>query len=240
MKWDIRSFAQLASTQDMLKSLAAEGALEGTAVQALEQKAGRGRHGREWNSPPGNLYISILLRPDCDASGAGHISLLCAVALASAIEQVLGADGDILLKWPNDVFLAGRKCAGILLDTSISTSGELEWVVVGIGVNITNAPLGIGSFLNDHSQEALDLSAFRDKLLKNLSDLYDIWRCDGFAPICEKWVSLTYPEGAEVGVKIGTDMQKGAFAGIDENGNLLLRGEQGNMRVISAGDVYFS
>ncbi len=240
MKWDIRSFAQLASTQDMLKNLAAEGAPEGTAVQALEQKAGRGRHGREWNSPPGNLYISLLLRPDCDVAGAGHISLLCAVALARAIEEVLGAGTDILLKWPNDVFLAGRKCAGILLETSINASGVLEWGVVGVGVNIASAPSGIGSFLNENSADALDLLGFRDKLLTQLADLYDTWQRDSFASIREEWLSRTYEEGANVSVKIGTEMQKGRFCGIDENGNLLLRGEQGNMRVISAGDVYFS
>ena len=240
VNWCVQSFAELGSTQDTLKELADHGAPEGTAIQALSQKNGRGRHGREWQSPLGNLYLSVLLRPMCSANKAGQISLFTALALANAMKDVLAADTVALVKWPNDILIEGRKCAGILLDTVLSPQGEIQQVIIGMGVNMTSAPAGIGTFLNEHCVKKPDLTIFREKLLAQLSFYYDMWQQEGFATIREEWLSMTYAPGAIVSVKLGEMMQRGAFAGIDENGNLLLRGDEGNMRVISAGDVYFS
>jgi BirA family biotin operon repressor/biotin-[acetyl-CoA-carboxylase] ligase len=214
--WDIQVFDNIPSTQDTVKSRAADGAPEGAVVQALAQTSGRGRHGRVWEMGAGNLALSFLLRPECSAQEIGQISILIGVALAQSIGE------QAVLKWPNDVMIAHKKCAGILIESDLN-GADVNWLCVGVGVNTQSAP-EMGAALN------VPCDAFRDRFLAAVSDLYETWRHDGFESIRQAWLARTYPKG--------TPLNIGAFEDLDTAGNLIVRDGQNTLQRYSSGDVY--
>ena len=135
----ILSFASIDSTNEEIRRRAKTGAPEGTAVMAESQTAGRGRRGRVWVSPPGNLYCSLLLRPQCAPKDAGNLSFAAALAVAEALLPLLPEGIDLRFKWPNDVLLDGKKVAGILIESEVE-GGSLSFAVVGAGINVANSP----------------------------------------------------------------------------------------------------
>ena len=135
----VYAYDEVGSTNDLARRLAEEGEPEGAVVLARAQTAGRGRHGRIWSSPAGNLYVSVLLRPGRGLGETSALSLVSGLALADALAE-LGADGSRLkLKWPNDVLIDGAKVAGLLLESG-GAGSTAAWVVVGSGVNLVSAP----------------------------------------------------------------------------------------------------
>src|SRR6202167_4283328 len=134
----IHYFEEVESTQNIARNLAAEGAPHGTAVIAETQSAGRGRMGRGWHSPPGvNLYTTIILRPRLAMAEVPRLSLVAGVAAAEALEEV--APGIVALKWPNDVWLRGRKAGGIIAEAVTDASHGLQCVLLGIRLNLNLA-----------------------------------------------------------------------------------------------------
>ena len=152
--WDLQVYETLPSTQDQCIKLAHEDAQEGLVVQALSQEEGKGRRGRVWETGEGNLAFSFLLKPKSEARHIGHFSILIGVALVKAIGN------QAVLKWPNDVLIDGKKCAGILIDSNLDGS-DIHWLVVGIGANTQTAPDGC-AVLNS------DRDALRDKILSEV------------------------------------------------------------------------
>ena len=146
----------------------------------------------------------------------GRVAILTGVALAKTI----GAGA--MLKWPNDVLLGGRKCAGILIDSDLDGS-RINWLVVGIGVNTAQAP-EIGGALPAGRE------AFRARLLSAVADYYDRWRRAGFAQIRQEWIEASYPRGTMLNV--------GAFEDLDEFGSLVVRDKDNRRRTVPAGDIY--
>ncbi len=240
MKWSLEIHDSLESTQDLIKKMAAQGALEGNAVQALIQTQGRGRHGREWISGSGNLYLSFLLRPACMAFHIGQISSLTSLAVARALQSFLEEPDVLRLKWPNDLLLKGGKCAGILLESDLAANNTVEWVSVGIGINFENAP-EIGVALKPHislTSLSLDLDVLREALFSQFEECYKLWQDQGFAPLKEAWCALAHKKGETLSVKLGSDVIKGRFYDIDDRGALLLETAHGEIRTITAGDIY--
>lgn len=229
--WRVEVLERTDSTQDLVKARAASGERPGLVVQALSQDGGRGRQGREWVSPAGNLYASLLLRPDAMARDVGQISLMIGVALARAIEQAIGSDTKPMLKWPNDVFIADKKCAGILIDSDVASDGSLHWLVVGFGVNVAQAP-DIGRALSDFG--CYDVESLRDFILVEIATLYAM----AFADIRDLWLSYAHPKGRALSVRYQGQPCQGLFHDIDAAGNLRLDVD-GEIKVISSGDVYF-
>ncbi len=219
----IEVFDSLPSTQDVCKDHAFKGASEGLVVQAREQTQGRGRHGRAWVGSKGNLACSILLRPECEARRVGQISILIGVALGEAIR--LCSDKSVILKWPNDVVLNDAKCAGILLESELSTKGQIKWVVAGIGVNIIDAPDD-----KEYLGDSINCDYFLKLFLKSLALHYSQWKSDGFDDIRKKWMDMTYFRGSILNV--------GVFDDLDTYGNLIVLDDQNAKKIISAGDVY--
>lgn len=132
----IHVFDQVDSTNTVLKAMAAQGAPHGTVVAALEQTAGRGTRGRTFSSPPGGLYLSLLLRPQVELSQLFSLTGWVAVAVREAVEQACGAPASI--KWLNDIYLNRRKLCGILTELSLlGESSEPDYVVIGVGINLT-------------------------------------------------------------------------------------------------------
>ncbi|MBK1656718.1 biotin--[acetyl-CoA-carboxylase] ligase [Paracraurococcus ruber] len=231
--WVLEAHDSLPSTSALLARRAEAGAPEGLAILAREQTAGRGRAGRVWASPRGNLYLSVLLRPEGPAREAPQWSLLAGVALAEAAAAVLRDPAALRLKWPNDLLLGGAKCAGILAETALLPGGGLAWLSLGIGVNLARAPA-----LPDRRTAWLDAGlspdAFAPRLLARLGHWRAVQRAEGFAPVRAAWRRF----GPAVGEAItlhGLDAPA-RFVGLAEDGSLLLE-VAGTCRAIPAGEV---
>lgn len=222
VEWKVHTYASLPSTQDYVKELGEEGLEEGIVVQCLQQTKGRGRHGREWVSPLGNLYMSILLRPACEAVDAGQISFVVAVAMARAVKEAVGADVSLTLKWPNDVLINDKKCAGLLIESEVD-DGKLSWLALGIGANVLSSPVDEGISIQDVAgDKQVPIHPFRDLVLKHFAEAYEAWQKTGFAPIREEWLENAHGLNQKLKVNIPGHEKEGVFKGIDETGALLL------------------
>jgi BirA family biotin operon repressor/biotin-[acetyl-CoA-carboxylase] ligase len=226
--WTLVALDTVGSTNDEAAQLADAGAPEGTVVWSREQTGGRGRRGRVWASPVGNLYTSTILRPDCLAQRAAELGFAAALAVA----DIVPAGREVRVKWPNDVLVDGGKIAGILLESAIGQTGQVQHVVAGIGVNIGFAPQlpemrYPGSALGGSVEAALE------KLAAALAARLAEWRREGFETVRAAWLAKAGPLGTEVDVKLGEGLVRGRFAGLDREGALLLDTATGPRKIVS-------
>lgn len=226
---------RVGSTNEDAKSLAADGAPNLTVVWAGEQTAGRGRHGRNWDSPRGNLYLSILLRPECAVVEAPQIGFVVGAAMARAVREV--AKADVELKWPNDLVLDGQKLSGILLESAAKADGALDWVIAGIGVNVGRQPDLPGTVSLCTAGYDVAVETLLTGFLLHFVDLLAVWEREGFAPIRETWSAFALMQGTELSVKLPAGERLGTFAGLDARGNLMLMVD-GITEHIAVGDVF--
>ena len=202
-------------------------AVEGEWLVALSQTAGRGRHGRHWQSPPGNFHGStlVVLRPRDPP--APSLSLASGLALIDAVVAA-APDAPLQLKWPNDLLLGGAKLGGILLERM----GDR--VVAGFGVNLAFAPA-----LDDRATAALPVKltpqAFAPLLAASFARALEAWRSS--ALLAETWLARAHPLGTPLSVNATDARVAGTFDGIDPGGALRLRLADGSVRVMHAGDV---
>src|SRR5580698_2014483 len=158
--WRIHYFHEVASTQRVAAEMAEEGAAQGTVVVAELQTAGRGRMGRSWHSPAGvNLYLTIILRPSMPLAEVPRLSLVAGVAAAEALEEV--APGIVALKWPNDVWLNGRKAGGIIAEAVTDRAQHLDAVLIGIGLNLNLAKDDVPAELRERAISVLIATGHR-------------------------------------------------------------------------------
>ena len=234
-------FESALSTMDCLTELALQGAPEGTIVVAGEQTAGRGRAGRRWVTPPGTaLLMSVLLRPRLAPSELSPLPLIAGLAVAEGIESVAG---DLLresidLKWPNDLYVAGRKICGVLMQSRSGASG-VAFVNLGIGVNI-NTPSGR---LPETATSLLDLTGIEwpvDEIeravLHRLIDRYDEWLREGSAPGLETWFRRALYRNESVQIENAGSETRGVFTGVNKSGALQLETDNGAVEIV-AGDL---
>jgi len=230
----------LGSTNDEAKRLAREGTAADTVVWALQQTAGRGRRGRRWLSPAGNLYASLVLRPDCLPARAAQLSFVAALAVGDAVQGVLPATTKIAYKWPNDVMIDSRKIAGILLESEIGAGRIPAFVVIGIGINLATAPCGTEIPASCVAAVA-DAVPAPSRMLEALVSRFDTWRTHwleaGFAPIRSAWLAAAAARGTAIRVRLDSGELQGRFRDIDGEGALLLDTENGSRR-IAAGEVF--
>jgi BirA family transcriptional regulator, biotin operon repressor / biotin---[acetyl-CoA-carboxylase] ligase len=228
--WTLVALETVASTNDEAGRLAEAGAAEGTVVWARTQTGGRGRRGRHWASPVGNLYCSTVLRPDCPAPRAAELGFVAALAVADMIP----AGRAVRVKWPNDVMVDGGKIAGILLESAIGQSGHVEYVVAGIGLNIGFAPQ-LPDMRYPGALLGSDVSVEQalEQLTHALAQRLDEWHQAGFDVVRQAWLAKAGPLGMEVDVKLSEGVVRGRFAGIDREGALLLDADAGRRRVVS-------
>jgi BirA family transcriptional regulator, biotin operon repressor / biotin---[acetyl-CoA-carboxylase] ligase len=232
MAFHVLHYASIGSTNDEVRRLADEGAPHGTVVHADEQIAGRGRLARSWFSPPGNLYLSVLLRPDLPQARRAELSFLAAVAVADAARALLPAHCEIVVKWPNDVLVDGGKIAGILIEQAS------EATIVGIGLNVLHAPAGAAyrTATLAGSGGIASVDGARDTLLDQLARYLSLWQSQGFAPIRSAWLERGHAIGTTLRVAVQGHTLEGAFGGLDEDGALLLDTAKGRQRIVT-GDV---
>lgn len=238
----IHCLRETGSTNEEAFKLAEEGAKEGTVVVAESQRLGKGRLGRQWESPAGvNLYCSVILRPPVLPVKAAQMTFLSSVAVARAISATT-----ILrpfIKWPNDLMINGKKVAGLLNEMSAETE-KVNFIVLGIGVNInmrrdqfpdTLRHPATSIFLE--SGEPISRTDFTRALLEALDVLYNTYLERGYAPIREEWLAFCNSLGREVIVSFQDNHLRGTARGIDEEGALLVELDDGRTERVLAGDV---
>ncbi len=231
---------EIDSTNEEARRRAAAGEERPLWIAAARQSAGRGRRGREWRSAPGNLFATLLLRPEKPAGECAQLSFVAALAVSDMLAR-FAPHTEFFLKWPNDVLAGGRKIAGILLESENGADGRTAWLAAGIGVNLTVYP-------EDTEFPAVSLAALgavphapKDALLHlaaRFAKWYEVWRSAGFAPIREAWLARASGLGARIRVRLTNEEIIGVFQGIDGSGALLLGLPGGTTREIAAGEVF--
>ena len=239
MRFHLESHKVLESTSSLVKQRAEAGEDEGLAVLALRQSAGRGRQGRGWESPAGNLYLSLLLRPAVPLRDAPQWSFVAAVALAETLKPLLPEAAQPSLKWPNDLLLQGAKAAGILVETGIAPTHSLDWICIGIGVNIMSKPSlpdRPTACLAEYLPNPPTPDALAAALLQALSHWHETRLRQGFESIRDAWLRHGPAMGAAVSVKRDGALLEGAFAGLSPEGGLkLAKGSE--VQLILAGEI---
>lgn len=238
MEWKIQTYQEVESTQSLVHEAAAQGLEEGVVVQSMIQLSGKGRRGNQWISPVGNLYLSLLLRPECSIQEAGQISFVVAVAASAALDEYIDTDKHVkTVKWPNDILIDGLKISGILLESGM-IGRSLDYMVVGIGMNIFNKP-ELAMALNDIAKEPVYINKVRDHFLDRLSYYYELWQEKGFAPILELWLNQAHGLDQPMTARLPNTEFKGVFKTVNEDGALILETANGDEKTIHAADVYF-
>lgn len=208
--WSLEVFEELPSTSDYCIEQAKSGAPAGLAVMARQQSAGRGSRGRTWTAPEQNLNLSVLLRPACAAAQAGIFSLMAGIAVAEALPV------QTMLKWPNDILAGGAKLAGILIDAA-PRDQNLDWLVIGIGINLAKAPEIPGRATTALVSHGVTMAP--DDAATSVLEALSRWLQAKPEQIIAGWLSRAHPLGTKLtinGTKIGN------FAGLTAAGELRL------------------
>ncbi len=233
----LHRLGSVGSTNDEAKALGRAGAPGGILVWAREQTSGRGRRGRAWLSPPGNLYLSLLVRPECPPAQAAKLGFVAALALGDALRPLAPA---LRYKWPNDLLLNGRKLAGILLESEMAADGAVDFVVIGIGVNLVSKPAVTeypATSLADEGVVCIRQPVLLEAFARHFDGWQRRWRDEGFAPVRQAWLAHASGLGEMIRVRLEGSVLTGRFVDLDEDGALLLDMPQGRRRV-TAGEVF--
>lgn len=238
----IHIYDTLPSTNDLLKTMAAEGAPHGTSVVARRQTAGRGRMGRSFYSPDRDgMYCSVLLRPNCPATAIMHLTCAVAVAICDAMEQTFSFRPGI--KWTNDIVYQGRKLGGILTELTVDASGNVNSAIIGIGINcnqqLHDFPEDIRGFagsVRSCTGRFVDIDTFTYQVLKSLYGLS--------ADLLKKKddIMQTYRRdcitlGKEISVIQGDTVFHAVATAIADDGGLTVTCENGDIKTVQSGEV---
>lgn len=237
-------YDEIDSTNSEARRRAEAGEIGPLWLAARRQTAGRGRRGRAWETPTGNLAATLLTVTGKPAVEAAQLSFVAALAVADLAAAYV-PESLVRLKWPNDPLVDGRKVSGVLIESGTRDDGQL-WLACGIGVNLAHAPV-------QADRPATTLAAHRtaehaapprpERALEQLAAAFERWRGrwerEGFAPIREAWTGRALGLGAPCEARLGAETVLGVAESLDEDGALRLRLEGGEVRRITAGDVFF-
>lgn len=226
----------VSSTMDAARREAEDGAPHGLIVVADEQTSGQGRRGRRWVSPPGNLYVTIVLRPE--TWNVRALAMIAPLAACEAIDDLTAVRSRI--KWPNDVLIEGRKVAGILIDVHLAGDG-VDYALVGIGINIALDPSRHEEIRDVATSLATEFGGkvSRERLLAALLNRFERFYLDAGRDdsIFESWLGRLETLGRQVRIQFEDRVDEGIAEDVDLDGNLLLRRTDGSVIPVSAGDV---
>jgi BirA family biotin operon repressor/biotin-[acetyl-CoA-carboxylase] ligase len=233
---------KVGSTNDWAKELAAFGAAEGTVALAETQTAGHGRQGREWFSPAGGLWFSVVLRPKLHASEAVKLVFVAGLAVTEVLSEKYGLS--VETKWPNDVLINGRKVCGILAE--MNTKGEkVNYAIVGVGVNVNfdadkvfpQEMRKAATSLETELGKKICLEDLFRALLEKLETVYDSFIEKGFTVVLASWKKYAGFLGSQVEVSSDAERLRGLAVDVDHDGSLVIRLEDGSLRHVVCGDV---
>jgi BirA family biotin operon repressor/biotin-[acetyl-CoA-carboxylase] ligase len=237
----IEAYEELDSTNAEARRRAEVGQGGPVWITARRQTAGRGRRGRAWSTETGNLAATLLTTTDVTAAEAAQLSFVAALAACDLADACLGP-GAARLKWPNDVLVFGRKAVGILVESGSRPDGRL-WLAVGVGVNLAHAPADTerpATSFAEHMAapppkpaDAVEILATRFESWRRL------WATQGFAPISEGWTERAQGLGQRCEARLPNRTLLGVAEGMDPDGALRLRLDDGGLERITAGDVFF-
>ncbi|HEY7979425.1 MAG TPA: biotin--[acetyl-CoA-carboxylase] ligase [Rhizomicrobium sp.] len=236
-----REWTEIDSTNEEARRLAASGERGPIWLRADRQTAGRGRRGRAWDSPAGNLAATLLIAPGKPASECAQLSFVTAIAAADTASS-FAPNAEIKVKWPNDVLANGRKLAGILLESASGGDGALTFLAIGIGMNLAHFPPDTefpATSLAALGVSVPSPSAALAQLAAHFAKWYDVWMMNGFSPIQDAWLARAAGLGSRIRARLTHEETSGVFEGIDATGALILREAQGRTRTIAAGEVFF-
>lgn len=237
-----RHFSTIDSTNEAARLWARNGVGHGASVSADAQSEGRGRRGRSWVSPPGRgVYLSLVWRPDSEGA-PGRFTILAALAMANAVAQISGKQAHF--KWPNDVLLNGRKIGGVLCEAEWK-DGRLEWVVVGIGLNVRHEasdlperPIFPATSLLLETGTLFEVEAVTQACLHALKVLWERYARGEWDVLKDEFEARCTGIGELVEVTMEAEQFFGIARGIDADGNLLVATADG-LRCVVAGDVRY-
>ncbi len=235
-----RRFAEIGSTNQAAAEAGQAGEPELLVITAGVQTAGRGRRGRDWVSPVGNLYSSVLLRPDVSPAVGAQLSFVAALAVSDLVAEAIPGAPVVACKWPNDVLVNGAKIAGILLESQTDAAGHLAWLVIGAGINVVSHPPNTAYAATSLAACGASVAA-EDCLalyLARLDHWRQVWMGQGFAPVRAAWLARAWRLGEVITARLGEKSLGGIFEGLDDAGALLLAGHDGRRHVIAAGEVF--
>ncbi|MCE9522785.1 MAG: biotin--[acetyl-CoA-carboxylase] ligase [Alphaproteobacteria bacterium] len=240
--YSVAIFDEIDSTNEEARRRAAVGERGPLWIFARRQTAGRGRRGREWDSPDGNLMATLLIAPGVSPPDAARLSFVAALAVHDLVSRY-ASRAVVRVKWPNDVLVDGRKIAGILLE-SASAEGQdtVPWLAVGIGVNLIQAPTNTAfpaTFVGAHGPVPSPAEALAE-LAAAWETRFRDWRVSGFAAIREAWLGVAAGVGHPIEVRLPGETLHGRFETLMPDGALSLLLPSGIRRAITAGEVFFA
>ena len=235
-------FSSIGSTNDHLKELARQGAPHGTAVLAAHQTNGHGRRGRSFHSPEGmGIYLSLLLRPGCSPAELMHLTCATAVAMCDAVETAAGIRPGI--KWTNDLVVGRKKLGGILTELSLSPQGNVEYAIIGIGINCRQQETDFPEEIR-HIACSLDMvTESRTEPVKlavsMLERLYQMDRCllSAKETMLERYRADCITLGQEISLVRGDEVRHGKALSVDAEGALVVVFPDGHQEAVNSGEV---
>jgi BirA family biotin operon repressor/biotin-[acetyl-CoA-carboxylase] ligase len=240
----VLSFDEIDSTNAEARRRAEAGETGPLWIAARRQTGGRGRRGRPWETGQGNLAATLLLTTDRPPLQASQIAFVAALAVADLASAYISTDL-VTVKWPNDVLIANRKVAGILVDSGALGEGRL-WLGVGVGVNLATQPVAAerpATSFTEHLLEALGAPPAPEAALTELAAAFDrwiaLWDSEGFSAVAQAWMARAHGLGRTCTVRLERETLEGLALGLDADGALRLRLADGSIRRITAGDVFF-
>lgn len=237
----VEAYEELDSTNAEARRRAEAGEAGPVWITALRQTAGHGRRGRPWTTSTGNLAATLLMTTDKPAVEAAQLSFVAALAAAELAQTCIGP-GAARLKWPNDVMVHGRKAVGILIESGTRADGAI-WLAVGIGINLAEAPTNVERPATSFAEHMASPPPTPLDALEILATRFEHWRAlwakDGFAPIARGWTENAQGLGQPCEARLPNQTLRGIAEGLDLDGALRLRLDDGAVMRITAGDVFF-
>lgn len=231
-------YSSLPSTNEKAKELAFQGCEEGKVILARLQTLGRGRGDKEWYSPPGGLWFSIILRPHLKIENTPALGMLASIAISRTVEEITHLRTGF--KWPNDILINNHKFSGVLLEVETSL-GKLDFVIIGIGINVnqTSFPpyLSQATSLRIEKGERLSRLSLLKTILSEFDRIYSQFLREGFSPFIPEYKTHSVILGKEVRVQCGKELFSGKAVDISEEGGLILRDSAGEESYLPTGTI---
>lgn len=240
--YNLLMFEEIDSTNEEAKRLAKSGVSGNFVIWSKAQSAGKGSHGRYWNSAYGNLYLSLLIWPNFKAKQAAQLSLLTAVSISNFLTKFNKDDKLIQHKWPNDVLINDKKFAGILLESAIKNN-IVDWLIIGVGINLVSAPNLCSyqtTYLHKEGYSKLLLDQLLNEFMKSFDYYFNKWLQEGFEDIRKEWLAKCLKLNEVITISVGRERISGVLEDLTSEGYLKLVLPGGQICFVSAGEILYN